>query len=79
MEIEPCNHRLVREYAEFVWDELGDFEKAEEVYEQALQECSVDANLVGGFANFPWNMEKNEIFFMKIATVNPMSVFDFVP
>ena len=57
-EIEPCNHRLVREYAEFVWDELGDFKKAEEVYEQALQECPVDVDLVGGFAGFLWETEK---------------------
>ena len=58
MEIEPCNDRLVREYAEFVSDELGDLKKAEEVYEQALQECPVDVDLVGGFAGFLWETEK---------------------
>ena len=38
------NHHLVREYAEFVQDELGDLKKAEETYEQALQECPVDVD-----------------------------------
>ena len=70
------NHRLVREYAKFVQDELGDLKKAEEVYEQALQECPVDVDLVGGFDSFKWKMKKIKfLYFWEAFCLNDLAHF----
>ncbi|GLJ30314.1 hypothetical protein SUGI_0599710 [Cryptomeria japonica] len=57
MEIQPCNWHLLRKYAEFAWDELGNPKKAKEIYEYALQEHPEDVKLLGSYAFFLWKVD----------------------
>ena len=56
--MEPCNPQLLGEYAEFVWTLMGDEEKAEILFNAALQEDCNDPTIRGSYALFMWRRER---------------------
>jgi tetratricopeptide (TPR) repeat protein len=55
----PQSAELIFNYANFLWETLKDYDRAEEMYKRVLQIAPGDADNLGNYASFLWEIRKD--------------------